>query len=473
MTRCDQALALAREGFHVFPIAAGKKAPPLISDFPNQATTDDEQIREWWIRHPDANIGISTTRYGDDGALLVVDVDNKGDKHGDHELLRLELEGRELPPTLCVSTPTGGRHLYYRTGAPVRQGADVLARGLDVRSRGGYVVAPGSTSGHGTYTAQGGALAPAPQWLLDACGATPERAVVCSTADGVDAGRAAARVKEFLSTAPLALEGDGGDDTTFKLICRVKDLGVDADTAEELLSEHWNPRCAPPWSDEDLHTKVCNAYKYGVAPVGVAAPEVEFAAPVVEETPHTNGKMHPFAELNKEFAFVTAGGGHHILWETTDANGRYKLEHLAAGSFLAKFAPAEMTIGKQTKSTAEWWMKDKQRRTYDGLVFLPEQPAPARFYNLWRGFAYTPAPRAEHPALDAFLDHAKTNLCGGDEALYRWLLGYCAHLVQFPWQKPLVALVFRGAKGTGKNAFIERVGALLGGHFLLTSNRRY
>jgi hypothetical protein len=118
-------------------------------------------------------------------------------------------------------------------------------------------------------------------------------------------------------------------------------------------------------------------------------------------------------------------------------------------------------------------MKDKQRRTNDGLVFLPEQVAPPRFYNLWRGFAYTPAPVARHPALDAFLDHAKANLCGGDDALCRWLLAYCAHLIQRPWEKPLVALVFRGAKGTGKNAFIERVGALLGGHFLLTSNRRY
>lgn len=475
MTRCDQALALAREGFHVFPIAAGKKAPPLISDFPNQATTDDEQIREWWIRHPDANIGISTTRYGESEALLVVDVDNKGDKHGDHELLRLELDGREMPDTYRVATPTGGWHLYYRVDAPVRQGADLLGRGVDVRSRGGYVVAAGSTVEHGAYAATGGALVPAPQWILDACGSSVRQQPEPSGhhPEGVDAGRAAARVRAYLADAPLALEGDHGDDTTFKIICRVKDLGVDADTAEELLSEHWNPRCAPPWSDEDLHTKVCNAYKYGVAPVGVAAPEVEFAAPVVEETPHTNGKLHPFAELNKEFAFVTAGGGHHILWETTDANGRYKLEHLAAGSFLAKFAPNEMTIGKQTRSIADWWLKDKQRRTYDGLVFLPEQPAPARFYNLWRGFAYTPAPRAAHPALDAFVDHAKTNLCGGDDALCRWLLAYCAHLIQRPWEKPLVALVFRGAKGTGKNAFIERVGALLGGHFLLTSNRRY
>jgi hypothetical protein len=105
---------------------------------------------------------------------------------------------------------------------------------------------------------------------------------------------------------------------------------------------------------------------------------------------------------------------------------------------------------------------------------MPQQEAPARFYNVWKGFAYEPiAHPAGHPAVDAFLEHAKVNVCRGDVGLFRWLIGYFAHLVQRPWEKPLVALVLRGGKGVGKNAVIERVGALLGGHFLLTSNRRY
>lgn len=99
------------------------------------------------------------------------------------------------------------------------------------------------------------------------------------------------------------------------------------------------------------------------------------------------------------------------------------------------------------------------------------------FYNLWRGFAVEPDPVPTSPeakvALDSFLTHAKDNVCNGSDALYRWLIGYFAHLVQRPWEKPLVALVFKGGKGVGKNALIERIGALLGGHFLVTSNRRY
>ena len=96
------------------------------------------------------------------------------------------------------------------------------------------------------------------------------------------------------------------------------------------------------------------------------------------------------------------------------------------------------------------------------------------YFNLWRGYAFTPAPiGTDHPAVRAFLDHTRENICGGDAHIYHWLIGYVAHLVQRPSDKPLVALVFRGAKGVGKNAFVERIGCLLGGHFLLTSNRRY
>lgn len=283
----EHALDLARRGFHVFPLKEGHKAPPLIPDFPNQATCDEDQVREWWTRWPDANIGISTTKYGENAALLVVDVDTKGDKRGDEEILRLELEGRELPETYRVDTPTGGWHLYYVVQVAVKQGADVLARGVDIRSRGGYVVAPGSVIEGKPYTAlHERPLAPAPQWVIDACGDVKEKAVVSPVSPPhVDQDRAAARVVDYLKTAPLAIEGAAGDQTTYQVACRVKDLGVDEAMCFQLMAEHWNDRCPPPWSDADLLDKVRNAYHYGKDPVGVAAPEVEFSTPVEIDDP--------------------------------------------------------------------------------------------------------------------------------------------------------------------------------------------
>ena len=101
------------------------------------------------------------------------------------------------------------------------------------------------------------------------------------------------------------------------------------------------------------------------------------------------------------------------------------------------------------------------------------------YYNLWGDFAVKPWPDNEpvtkvaQSALDAFLSHARNNVCNGDEAQYRWLIGFFGHLIQKPEEKPLVAIVLKGPKGSGKNSLIETVGYLLGNHFLVTSNRRY
>jgi hypothetical protein len=98
----------------------------------------------------------------------------------------------------------------------------------------------------------------------------------------------------------------------------------------------------------------------------------------------------------------------------------------------------------------------------------------SRWYNMWRGFVTTPIEgEPDHYALDMWLDHARDNVCGGNEELFTWLMTWFAHLVQRPFEKPLVAVAFKGKKGTGKNALIERVGKLVGSHFLLTSRRRY
>ena len=222
--------------------------------------------------------------------------------------------------------------------------------------------------------------------------------------------------------------------------------------------------------------------------MGAAAPEADFTAvdgraagvsDEVDGTPVDGSTVHPFENLNKEFAFVLAGGGSHILWETTDHDGAWKLEHLNEIAFHKKFRSQEISFGKKPEKLTDAWMEWKGRRSYDGVVFVPERPVLPRFYNLWRGFAFEPWPDDQQPppaivaSLDMFKEHALENVCRGDPKLFAWLMGYFAHIVQRPWEKPLVALVIKGLKGTGKNALVERVGALLGRHFLLASKKRY
>ncbi len=482
MTNIEHALHLASLGFHIFPIVAGKKAPPCFKDWQASATRDPKLIASTWDAMPNANIGISTSKFGDDEALLVIDVDVKGKKNGEQSLLRLELEGWELPDTFTQRTPTGGRHLVYRVPAPVRQGVNVLGDGLDIRSAGGYVVGAGSTTDAGAYSADDARIECAPLWLIERCGAAKSAEVRPNAVPGVsvDTDRAIERATRYLKDeAPLAVEGEGGDHTTFKVAAKCKDLGLNEAQCCLAMHQFWNNRCSPPWSYDDLADKVRNAYRYGKEPQGIAAPEAEFSV-VSKKDEKTDtseepveAKGHPYEELNKCFA-LTFSGSAHILWETHDHRGKPELKHLTPGEFHIKHENKPMTVGGKERRLSDLWLAWKGRREYQGLVFMPGEEAPPNFYNLWRGFAYEPAAKYEkHPAVEAFIDHARTNVCRGDAQLFRWLIGYFAHLVQKPNEKPLVALVFRGGKGVGKNALIDRVGALLGGHYLLTANRRY
>lgn len=503
-TKLDAALALANLGFHVFPLIQGEKEP-LIQAWQHRATRDPEQIKAWWTDpvmgfQQDFNVGISTSRYGSGSALWVVDVDNKGEKRGNDEVVRLEMLGLEFPATFEQITPSGGKHLVYIVDEPVRQGANVLAPGLDIRSRGGFIVGAGSTVQQGRYHVREPQLQPAraPDWYKTYSPVRPGNGPRDRTAPvvPVDAAHANLRARDYLvEHAPVAIEGAGGDHTTFTVACRIKDFGVTQLDALTLLAELWNPRCQPPWTHEDLVRKVDNAYNYGNDAPGSAAPEAQFT-PVAAtarsvDTPgngggestdgQPRGAEPPLHTINRDHALVFLEGSHVILHETVDEKGRPHRVFLSEQSFKRKFSPnvtQRSTKGKPV-TWAEEWLDWSGRREYKGLCFTPEREPRNGYYNLWRGFTcepkpYTGASVEARRGFDAWMAHLRENVCRRDEALLTWLLTYFAHMVQHPWERPLTTLVFRGTKGVGKNAPIDRVGKLFGsGHYLVAHDGRY
>lgn len=150
----------------VFPCGRDKK--PLVRNGFKDATIDVPQIREWWKQHPDAAIGIAT---GSASGIFAVDldVDQSAHKDGIRSLAEYAASGEyRLTPTYTVTTPRGGRHLYY--GFPkdsqVRSRIGMLP-GVDVKGDGGYVIAAPSEGERGKYVSWPCAdVAPAPEWLL-------------------------------------------------------------------------------------------------------------------------------------------------------------------------------------------------------------------------------------------------------------------------------------------------------------------
>jgi hypothetical protein len=154
------ALAYAALGARVFPCRADKT--PLTPRGCKDASSDPAIIQAWWARWPYADIGLAVAN-----SFVVVDIDRKaglGDGYNDF----LELEGREASsvPTPTATTPSGGLHLYYRTsGAKYRNVVRVNGFAVDVRSVGGYVIAPGPGNGRQWIRSPRGPWAPVPAWL--------------------------------------------------------------------------------------------------------------------------------------------------------------------------------------------------------------------------------------------------------------------------------------------------------------------
>ena len=162
------ALEHANNGLPVFPCDPATKKP-MISKWPENATTDLQTIAEWWRKLPNAMIGIVT---GPRSEILAIDSDVDHAKGLDGESALNALG--ELPDTPTVLTPRGGKHRYFRYNPdnPVHNSASALAPGVDIRGAGGYVIGAGSINAAGLiykWERQFGSvdLAPVPDWLYD------------------------------------------------------------------------------------------------------------------------------------------------------------------------------------------------------------------------------------------------------------------------------------------------------------------
>lgn len=287
-----EALRLAKLGLRIHPLKPGTKQPAL-EGWQERATTDPKTIVAWWTQGP-YNIGIATGRPRDepDAAELVIeDFDCKHGKKG-LETFR-EYEAAGLVETLLVRTATGGIHAYFwrratnGSGAPIASSVEHIAPGLDILGDGGNLVGPGSQIGEGIYEIiKRVAIADLPSAVEEkAPRASATRKADQAPVGELDSEFAIERVRRYLAEeAPLAIEGAGGDNTTYRVAARCKDLGVTEEQCLELMDAEggWNSRCSPPWDGHELERKIRNAYRYGTSAPGSANAREEFAEQIAE-----------------------------------------------------------------------------------------------------------------------------------------------------------------------------------------------
>jgi hypothetical protein len=70
------------------------------------------------------------------------------------------------------------------------------------------------------------------------------------------------RAARYLEKMEPAIQGQRGSDKAFKAACILtQGFSLDGSTSVDLLLQHFNPRCVPPWSEPELIHKVKNAEK--------------------------------------------------------------------------------------------------------------------------------------------------------------------------------------------------------------------
>ncbi len=297
---------------------------PLESLVPHgckDATTDPEIQAQWWSRFPDANLAINTDN------LVVVDIDPK---HGGLESLR-ELEGEygeTLPRTVTVNTGGGGFHYYMQRPT----GNDIHCRngwrpGIDIKSKGGYVVAPPSKHIEGVYEWAKGksptdvAIAPVPDWLLPLLPQKTERVetprVNGHTPRNIDNLQ---RAQAYVAAAAAANEGNRND-AAFRLAGHVRGFDLGETEIVSLLTT-WNYRNNPPLTEQELLQCVRSALVNGTP----RAPKED--RPGMKDLRAAEYRDEPETHERKEITY-------EVITSAGLATGDYSIEFAIEGAMVA------------------------------------------------------------------------------------------------------------------------------------------
>ena len=230
----NSALEYIEQGFSVFPCKAKSKTPATNHGF-KDATTDRDQVIEWWTQHPEWNVAIATGDKSD--GLIVIDLDMHGDTRAFDFIKRYEEECGALPKTWVSKTGSGGKHILYKGDTTVRNSSNSEIA-IDVRATGGYIIAPPSIHPNETFY----------EWEQkegDVATATPDVYLFLTAIS-----KKKDNPKNFV--LPNQISQGGRNEMMFKYCCSLQAKGVDDETMWEQMQKVNAEKCSPMLNDGEL-----------------------------------------------------------------------------------------------------------------------------------------------------------------------------------------------------------------------------
>ena len=265
MSLLEHALEYAKNGFYVFPLAINSKLPAIAGGKGhNDATIDLAQIRIWW-KDKEYNIGIAC---GSKSNLSVIDLDGKQGMDSAKKIKTF------IPETLLVKTPRG-THIYLRHNAELKTTTGVLEK-IDIRSEGGYVVAPPSVVEGITYEFKDSSIPIATMHIVPDLLKARERTNGFAPTDTLQSS------PNWVYQALQGVEEGLRDATAIKLAGYFHGLGMPEDIMEGSMMNFAN-NCTPPYPIEDLRKTIKSAMRYPT----VETQRIDMVNQVDDETEQT------------------------------------------------------------------------------------------------------------------------------------------------------------------------------------------
>lgn len=456
---------MAEEGYATF--ATNNKRPLLPGENWKNSEVDSFPSE---VSYPRGEYGV-VLRPDD----LIVDIDPRNFPEGRKcwSEFCAEFKIPSLLKTRIVQTGSGGMHIYLKKPAAFSVRKTMPNKtypGLDFLSAGNYIIGPGSAVPDSNYNEYkiiaDYKIAAAPMELLNVLIKAPKDFTEKTTEIFRDTPENISRFIEFLKTAETAEQGKSGDLTTYKTACRGRDYGLSAPVCCEVMTNHWNTRCVPPWNERDLMNKVFNAYRYNDAPIGTRDPFV-----VLPDLDKEQDEKKWILQID-----VTAKGDYKntfkncVLFLTHDKNLK------------GKFAFNQFSYRVELMGTLPW---EKRRVNFyreindlevGHIALYLAQTYHVEFATpkVWEALAIAAAESNHHP-IKEWLEGLKWD---GVERLGNWLVTYCGAAdtqyaraiglktltaavgrIYRPGIKFDTVLILEGAQGVGKSTAC----AILGG----------
>jgi len=383
------------------------------------------------------NVGLRTGKYEDKKYLTIIDCDSK---EGLKSWINMTNE-KNIPDTLIVKTGKQGYHFYYWTTTETKNTVSKIGNKIDVRGKGGYVVAP--------FSIHPETKAKYEFYNENKISFIPESAMEIFKKE-----KETDKIN-ILKSMETIKKGNRNDSLT-RYIGKMKGKGLDETELLTLAQQYNDTKLEPSLVDSEVIRIFNSIMKYEKADLNYG----KIILPFYEHQKYYDNRYKICVLGGKVLAL---DGGNLTGEKLTKQFFEQKYERRV---FEKKDFNKKGDEQIKILPTAKTWFENT--KVYDGVDFRPEKneiikEGERELINTWEGFKYQPENTGK---AKPFIDFMKETICNGDDKLFNWLWKYLSHIIQHPEKPEAKCVILQSIQGTGKSWFVNQIGEILGNSYI-------